>query len=324
MKKEILVFVLFWLALQISSKGQDPQFTQAYFNPLYLAPSFAGSEESLRASMNYRNQWPAMSGNISTTTMGLDMNISSFNSGLGLLIMDDRIGTVEYAHRNVGLLYAYNITLSRKFNFRPGLGIYYGMRSMDPTKMVFSSELYEGGNLTESIEIENQDYIDASASGLFYSDDFWVGFTADHLTQPNVGLTYSENKLPVKLSFFGGYKFKINQVSYMNRNESINLAFLYKQQSHSQQFDVGAYWKKSPFIVGVWYRDLPFLDDLQNQDAVSLLGGYSFNNLRVAYSYDITISKLRSVSGGAHEMSLIYKFNFPPRDKIRAIPCPNF
>ena len=37
---------------------QDPQFTQFYANPLYLAPSFAGATKQHRAAGSFRDQWP--------------------------------------------------------------------------------------------------------------------------------------------------------------------------------------------------------------------------------------------------------------------------
>ncbi|MFT4523977.1 MAG: hypothetical protein ACI85F_000118, partial [Bacteroidia bacterium] len=48
------------------SLAQDPQFTQFYANPLYLNPAFAGSKRCPRVVMNYRNQWPAISGTFVT------------------------------------------------------------------------------------------------------------------------------------------------------------------------------------------------------------------------------------------------------------------
>jgi hypothetical protein len=48
--------------------SQDASFTQSFFNPMYLNPAFAGSNEGLRINANYRNQWTYMPGTYTSTT----------------------------------------------------------------------------------------------------------------------------------------------------------------------------------------------------------------------------------------------------------------
>ena len=61
------LLVLLCLSLSVNSFAQDPEFTQFYANKLYLNPAFAGSHNCPRIVMNYRNQWPAITGNFVTT-----------------------------------------------------------------------------------------------------------------------------------------------------------------------------------------------------------------------------------------------------------------
>jgi hypothetical protein len=56
-----------------------------------------------------------------------------------------------------------------------------------------------------------------------------------------------------------------------------------------------------------------------------MVGFETEQQLRIVYSYDITISKLTMRSGGAHEISLIYEW--PRKAKNRRhqmVPCPKF
>lgn len=47
--------------------------------------------------------------------------------------------------------------------------------------------------------------------------------------------------------------------------------------------------------------------------------------LRLVYSYDVTVSKLTMKSGGAHEISVIYEWPRTGKNrKYRAVPCPKF
>jgi hypothetical protein len=49
------------------------------------------------------------------------------------------------------------------------------------------------------------------------------------------------------------------------------------------------------------------------------------NSFKIGYSYDITVSKLSNVSGGAHEITLGAQLPCPEkRKKIKPIKCPSF
>ena len=66
----ILIWVLLLFIIVGGNKttfGQDPIFTQFYANPMYLNPAFAGSRVCPRVALNYRNEWPNISGNFVTT-----------------------------------------------------------------------------------------------------------------------------------------------------------------------------------------------------------------------------------------------------------------
>jgi hypothetical protein len=96
------------------------------------------------------------------------------------------------------------------------------------------------------------------------------------------------------------------------------------------QLDFGLNYHVDPVSVGVWYRGKPFQKDVSqkiSQDALILTLGLYFKNLTVGYSYDFTISKLQTASGGAHEVSIVYEFSSKQREskkKYKLIPCPTF
>ncbi|MBX7095951.1 MAG: type IX secretion system membrane protein PorP/SprF, partial [Flavobacteriales bacterium] len=73
-------------------KAQDPEFTQFFSNPLYLNPAFAGSKRCPRITLNYRNQWPALSGTFVTTSASYDQHVESIYGGIGLLVTNDKAG----------------------------------------------------------------------------------------------------------------------------------------------------------------------------------------------------------------------------------------
>jgi hypothetical protein len=108
--------------------------------------------------------------------------------------------------------------------------------------------------------------------------------------------------------------------------KNISVTFHYKTQEKLHQLDLGLYHTNAPFMLGIWYRGIPVISNTHSKDAVTLLAGYQAGPLSFAYSYDITMSRLISSTGGSHEISVGYKFEKPQhrRKKIKAIPCPQF
>jgi hypothetical protein len=98
------------------------------------------------------------------------------------------------------------------------------------------------------------------------------------------------------------------------------------------QLDLGINYHIDPISVGLWYRGKPFQKSVANtveQDAFIIFLGLYFKNLTLGYSYDFTISKLQTASGGAHEISVVYEFSSHRSDKknkkkYKLIPCPSF
>ena len=64
--------ILSCLFVFASANAQDPAFTQFYANPLYLNPAMAGSHGCPRFALNYRNEWPQLSGNYVTYSASYD------------------------------------------------------------------------------------------------------------------------------------------------------------------------------------------------------------------------------------------------------------
>lgn len=324
MRIKLFLIILFNLLVYFQGKAQDPQFTQFYSNPMYQAPSFAGAIPGYRAVLNYRNQWPKMPGVFHTATFALDYNLSALNSGLGVFAMADVLGSAGYANRSLGVMYAYNVKISRKIFFRPGAGFYYSQRSIDGDKLRNIAQVADPTILTNGITVSNSGVADASASALLFVHNFWAGLAVDHLAQPNVTLTDRTDKLPMKFTLFGGMKIYKSERLIGTQRQSITLAANYKHQGAADQLDMGMYWNFHPITLGVWYRDLPLVKDLSRRDALAFLAGYKYEQLSVAYSYDFTVSRLITSTGGAHEISLIFLFNIEQKKKFRPIPCPNF
>lgn len=312
-------------------KAQDPQFTQFYAAPMYLNPAFTGVTYEHRFVANYRNQWPGISKTYQTYMASYDYNMSDINSGIGINVMQDRAGTAGLTHSQFGVNYAYHFKISKFSEIRLGANLSYNMKRLDFSKLRFNDQIATGsGTSIEEANYEALNYMDFAAGALLNSTQYWLGLSAKHLTQPNASLTGDRVPLPLTLSLHGGYRFIIEQKS-KELKRYVSPAFNYRHQQKYDQLDIGVYYYHLPLNVGIWYRGLPFKKyaaTYSSRESIALLLGFDITdyNVRVGYSYDLTISHLGvSNSLGAHEISLIYEIaKKKKRNKRVLVSCPKF
>ena len=327
--------------------AQDPQFSQFYAAPLYLNPAFAGSTQQARAGVNYRNQWPSLEANFVTLSAYFDMFIEDKNSGVGLLLMRDREGQRGFSSTSVALQYAYQLYINEWLTFRPGLQAAFFNRNVNFSDLTFGDQFNPLTGELENPSAEtfgglSKSFVDISAGGIFYTKNAWLGVAAHHLNTPNQAFDDGSdpNELPRKLSLHGGVKLLftpgvMGSGLYARPQErSLSPTFQYKTQGEFDQLDLGLYLTLEPLIIGTWYRGLPFksIEGFSNNESIVLLVGFTKKRpsdvLNIGYSYDFTISRLGSGSGGAHEVSLSYTWTTrdprkPPKH-VMQIPCPDF
>ena len=114
LKKLIIICVL--SIVSIDSNAQDPTFTQFYSNPIYLNPAFAGSHGCPRFGLNYRNEWPSLTGNYVTYSAAYDQYFKNISGGIGVLVTHDEQGSGTIQTSMLGLIYSYHLKVTRKFS----------------------------------------------------------------------------------------------------------------------------------------------------------------------------------------------------------------
>lgn len=321
------IFTIIILANLFTINGQDVHFSQYYANPLYLASSMAGSSGESRVALQYRNQWANMPGQFVSYAFGGDHFFKKFKSGVGLRFIQETAGSAGFANTQMAFNYAFITQINREWTIRPGLGVSYFQRSFDINKMVFGDQLY-GNDNTQSLSIGrfgNVNNVDFEASVMVNSDRVWFGINVDHLARPNISFTHSDYRLPIKYSVFMGYRYTFSDAYKKERfTHSISFVGNYYLQGESDQLDIGMSWKYKRFLAGFWYRGLPSFKVNSFSDAVILMAGFEFDKFRMAYSYDLTISKLGPSTGGSHELAISYSFMLKARKEVKAVPCPTF
>ena len=125
----------------LQSLAQDPQFTQFYANPLYLNPAFAGTARCPRVVLNYRNQWPALTGTFVTTSASYDQHVEGLGGGLGLLVTNDQAGKGTLNTTTVSGIYSYQQAITRKFSIKAGFQATNFQKSLDWSKLTFGDKI---------------------------------------------------------------------------------------------------------------------------------------------------------------------------------------
>lgn len=311
----LLMFLLGALTLN-TAKGQDAEFTQFYANPLYLNPAFAGSNICPRVCINYRNEWPGISGTYVTTSASFDRFVYGIKSGIGLLVLNDRAGQGTLNTLNVSGIYSYQLRVTREFALNFGLQGTYGEKSLDWSKLTFGDMIDDRRGFVYTTAEEGgkskRSFVDFSGGIVGFSKRFFAGVAVHHITQPDEGLI-NTSKLPMKITAHAGAVLKIGG---SNSDASISPNILYQKQQDFQQLNLGVYINKGMLVGGLWYR---------NQDAFIVLIGLQHGMFKVGYSYDVTVSKLTNATAGSHELSLGVQFYCKkPKPRYRPGICPSF
>ena len=325
--KKFCKFLFFIIMIQSAGFAQDPHFSQFYANPLYLNPAFAGTTVCPRLILNFRDQWPSISGTYVTYNASYDQHFDKISGGIGFLLNTDRAGQGILNTTTASFMYSFRLEVNRAFAMKMAIQTTYFQKRLDWQKLTFGDMIdsrhgfvyntseQQPGNLVRQ-------NIDFSAGLLGYGENYFIGFAAHHLTQPNEGFI-SMSRMPRRYTVHAGGI--INLVKKVRRRThdhvpTLSPNILFMQQANFQELNYGLYFNRYPFVGGLWFRQ-----NFKNADALVFLVGIQASMFKIGYSYDLTISKLTNATGGAHEVSFALQFNCkPPSKRVRAINCPQF
>ncbi len=318
MKKLAVIIVVISSFISLEVIAQDPHFTQFYANPIYLNPAFAGSHRCPRVVFNYRNQWPNISGNFVSTSFSFDTRVDAISGGLGVHFLNDRAGQGTMNITRVSAIYSYQLAITRQFSMAFGFQGTFGQKKLDYSKLTYGDMIDpKYGFIYNTHEIKGEQvvsYPDFSAGILGFSKRFYAGVAVLHLTQPDEAfLSTGGSPLPMKIT---GHVGAVIPLDGRYGQSSISPNVIYQQQGDFRELNLGLYLSKGPIVGGLWYR---------NNDAIVALVGFQQDQIKMGYSYDITVSKLGPVTAGSHEISFQLLFKCRPRHKkFRTVSCPSF
>jgi type IX secretion system PorP/SprF family membrane protein len=307
-------------------RAQDPQFSQFFANPMYTNPAFAGSSYVARGVMNYRSQWPSISGTIRTFSASYDEHFDVINGGVGIIATRDEAGVGVLTTTAVSGVYAYQINVSKTFTVRASLQAGFQQLSIQFDKLSFYDQLAKGRGIVRPTQEQmlanpNPTYPVVSTGFIGYSNNFYGGFAIHNLNEPARGFFGDRGQnLPMRYTVHGGMMIPL--IKNRDESKSVNLwpNVLYWQQLGFNQLNLGMYINRDKIVGGMYFRQ-----NSDNSDAVIMLIGMRLPKVRIGFSYDATLSDARVGARQSFEVSLAFELKKrTPKQKLRPVKCPEF
>jgi type IX secretion system PorP/SprF family membrane protein len=288
MKTRILIFVLI-LTASASFAQQDAQFTQYMYNTINVNPAYAGSRGVMSIFGLHRTQWVGLDGAPVTNAFSLNTPIGESKVGLGLSVINDRIGPTVENTLSADISYTVQTSETYKLSFGiKGTGNFF---NLDASKLTPRDQ-------DDPALVNYNKFSPNIGAGIYlHSDKSYVGFSIPNFLQTN---RYDDNNVAI-------FKERINyyliagHVFDLNPNIKFKPALLTKLvEGAPLQVDVSAnfmFYEK--FVLGAAYRW---------DAAVSALAGFQINDsLYLGYGYDLETTRLKHYNSGSHEVFLRYE-----------------
>lgn len=275
---------------------QLPIYTNYVLNPYAYNPAVAGSKPHVVANFNFRNQWVGFQDAPKTYMVSAHSPIGKAKKvAIGALVNADNTGLLS--RTNGYLTFAYQIKLNEKYKL--GLGVSLGM--VQYRIKLFDAKVADSGDdlLTGNVLANNT--FDSNGGLYLYSDKLFFGVATYQYLGNKITWKDSHSNLSQHVFATLGYTFKVSKVFSIQPSA---LAKFNAPLPIQPEFCLRGIYKDMIWIGGS-YR--------MNDAASALLGVTIKEKLSIAYSYDITTSKLKRYNTGSHEISLMYQFIKPKR-----------
>ncbi|MFV8467373.1 type IX secretion system membrane protein PorP/SprF [Flavobacterium sp. LB1P62] len=296
MKTKLFSFVLMFTAI-VSFAQQDAQFTQYMYNTININPAYAGSRGALSIFALHRTQWVGLEGAPVTNAISINTPLNSNNLGLGVSIINDKIGPT---HENtISADLSYTVPTSDTFKLSFGVKATANLFDLDVTRLNPADD-------DPSLHDYNNKFSPNIGAGIYWhSDKAYVGLSVPNFIETN---RYDDNEVAIfkeQINYYliAGYVFDLN--NYIKFKPAILTKMV---KGAPLQTDIsGNFMFNDKFVVGLAYRW---------SAALSAMVGFQVSEgLYVGYGYDHETTNLDNYNSGSHEIFLRYEL-FKNNNKI--------
>ncbi|TDX14111.1 type IX secretion system membrane protein PorP/SprF [Flavobacterium sp. S87F.05.LMB.W.Kidney.N] len=290
MKKLILIFMFFSI---VSNAQQDAQYTQYMYNTIEVNPAYAGSRGALSVFGLYRTQWVGLDGAPETSTFSVNTPISNSDLGLGVSLVNDKIGpTVE---NTLSADLSYTIPTSESWNLSFGIKGTANLFNLDVNKLSMEDQ-----DDPQFQNLKNRFSPNVGAGIYYHSDRAYIGLSIPNFIETN---RYNSDDTAIfkeKINYYliAGYVFNLDRLEYIKFKPALMTKMV---EGAPLQVDVsGNFMFNDKFVLGLAYRW---------SASVSAMAGFQVTKgMYVGYGYDHETTRLRKYNSGSHEIFLRFEF----------------
>ncbi|WP_417936295.1 type IX secretion system membrane protein PorP/SprF [Flagellimonas ochracea] len=294
-KYQTLVF-LFALFLGMNSYGQqDAQYTQYMYNTVSVNPAYAGSRGHLSIAALYRNQWLGLDGAPETQTLNLHTPMGYRGVGLGISVVNDKIGPTSETYFDVDFSYTIQTSFEGKLSF--------GLKASAHMLDIRFSELDEfeiDPQLQAQQDIQNQFSPNIGAGVYYHTDRFYVGASAPRILETTHFDESSISTAKEQINFYliTGYVWDLNP--FLKFKPTLLTKMV---QGAPLQVDVSAnFMFNEKFVGGLAYRwDAAFS---------GLFGFHVSDSIFLGLAYDREITDLGAATFNDGSFEVIFRYDF--------------
>ncbi len=302
MKKLFFTTVVALMAIFDVQAQQDPHYTQYMYNMNVINPAYAGSKENLSFGLLYRKQWVDIE-DAPTTITATGHSPVGKNVGLGLSIINDKIGPVE--ETNVYGDFSYTLNLGGEHRLAMGMKAGATFHKVGLFDEVYSN--VPDANDPAFAENISKTYLNVGAGLFYYTEKYYLAVSMPNMIKSR-HLDINRNDQTMKfgteaLHYFltGGYVFNLSPTtkfkpffmlkSAVNVSPSLDLStnFLF-----FEKFEVGATYRLNDSFGGMVNYKIS-------------------DGIRIGYAYDHIVSDLKISTPASHEVVLLFDLNFPKK-----------
>jgi len=282
------------------------QYSLYTWNPLHWNPAYAGLDHSLSATALFRKQWTNLQGAPVSQNLNVHMPLYFLGGGVGLNIENDVLGAEQMT--TAELSYNYQLNLGSSI-FSIGLGGGIVQRSLDGAKLRTPGGIYDEpgafDHMDDLLPLGRESAIAPVVhAGVYFQSEKWeAGVSVKNLTENNAALPSILLQQKRHFFFTFSYHWEISQ------KLSLHPSVLVRSDVVQTQTDFSLTAKFNDNIFGgVSLRGY----NSESIDAAAILAGFRLSEKTTfMYAYDMTLSGLRNVSNGSHEVGLRYNLNKP-------------
>ncbi|CAD5341419.1 hypothetical protein FLA105535_01393 [Flavobacterium bizetiae] len=288
MRKLVLVFMFF---SAVGFAQQDAQYTQYMYNTININPAYAGSRGAMSIFGLYRTQWVGLDGAPETSSFSLNTPLNNSNLGLGVSLVNDKIGPTNENTFSADL--SYTIPTSQTFKLSFGIKATANLFSLDVNKL---NPEHQGDPQFQDL---NSKFSPNIGAGVYYhSDKAYIGLSVPNFIETN---RYDDNDIAIfkdKINYYliAGYVFDVDP--YIKFKPAVLTKMV---EGSPLQVDLSAnFMFNDKFVAGLAYRWSAALS--------AMVGFQVTDGLFIGYSYDRETTRLNNYNSGSHEIFLRFEF----------------